>query len=108
MNRSPPSHSSALGGDLYWIFVTEGEASLVSGLPDASKLACSFYDHALSLLTAEQIRMAESSWYQICRLWCLLGAGEVDPVVAIFRNHAELWPYIQAGPMGDCGLAGKR
>jgi tetratricopeptide (TPR) repeat protein len=99
---------NAMGEDLYWIFVTEGEATLVSGLPDASKLACSYYDHALSLLTAEQIRMAQSSWEQICRLWCLLGAVEVDQVVSIFRRYAKLWPYIKPGPMGDCGLAGKR
>ncbi|MFI5459386.1 MAG: tetratricopeptide repeat-containing protein [Isosphaerales bacterium] len=99
---------NAMGEDLYWIFVTEGEATLVSGLPDASKLACSYYDHALSLLTAEQIRMAQSSWDQICRLWCLRGAGEVDQVVATFRKYARLWLHIKPGPMGDCGLAGKR
>jgi hypothetical protein len=99
---------NAMGEELYWIFVAEGEATLVSGLPDSSKLACSYYDHALSLLTAEQIRMAQSSWDQVCRLWRLLGAREVDQVVATFEKHAALWPLVKAGPMGDCGLKGAR
>ncbi len=94
--------------ELYWIFVSEGEAALVSDLPNRTKLACSYYDHALSFLTPDQIRMAKSSWDQVCRLRCVLGASEIDPIVAIFRKHSKLWTILDAGPMGDCGLAGKR
>jgi hypothetical protein len=99
---------NALGDDLYWIFVTEGEAILVSGMPDRTSLACSYYENALNFLDSDKIRMAQSSWDQICRLWCLLGPREVDPVVAVFRKFNKVWPELKAGPMGDCGLAGKR
>ena len=98
----------ALGEDLYWIFAAEGEAALLSGLPDRTKLACSYYDHALSFMNPEQIRLAQSSWEQLCRLWRLLGGDEVDPVVETFRKYPKLWRLIQVGPLGDCGLGGKR
>jgi hypothetical protein len=99
---------SSHGEDLYWLLVTEGETALLSGDPDREKRAGSYYDLALSRLAPSEIRMAKSSWDQICRLWRALGASKVDPVVAVFKKHEKLGPLLGAGPMGDCGLDGKR
>lgn len=108
LDKCSAARLGATGENLYWIFATEGEAALISGLPDRMKLACSYYNQALSFLAADQIRMAQSSWDQICRLWRVLGASKVDPVVAIFKRYERLWPSLGAGPVGDCGLDGKR
>ena len=99
---------NALGDELYWIFASEGEAAILSDRQERSRLACNYYDHALRSIVPDRIRMAQSSWNQLCRLWRIFGADEVDPIVAVFSKYPDLWPLIQPGPLGDCGLEGKR
>ncbi|MBM4040911.1 MAG: hypothetical protein FJ290_20620 [Planctomycetes bacterium] len=81
-----------------WVFLSEGEASLLLG---ERRKAASFYDRALSLLSADQGGYAQSAYNQVCRLWWALGGRTVQPVLAVFKRcHFEL----ERGPLGNCGL----
>jgi len=98
----------ARGEELYWIFASEGEAALVSDRPGRDILAQSYYNSALNTVGASDIRNAQSSWDQLCRLWCTLGSDLVGPVVDAFREHTSIWKELTRGPLDDCGRHGSR
>jgi hypothetical protein len=88
------------GEEAYWVYSSEGEAALVRGDRGAAK---EYFRAALSLLRAEQVQMAQSTYFQLCRLWHVLGPRSVEPIVRLFERHRELWRRIKPGPLGDCG-----
>jgi hypothetical protein len=96
---------SARGEALYWILVSEGEAALLAA---ETALARDFYSNALNLVGPAHVRMAKSSWDQLCRLWCALGERAVGPVVDVFRNRSALWKELTRGPLSDCDFDGAR
>jgi Ternary complex associated domain 9 len=98
----------ARGQDLYWIFVSEGEAALASGRPNRDHLARSFYASALALVGPAEIRMVQASWNQLCRLWHIVDRAAISPAVGEFSKRQELWRILRPGPVGDCDLDGKR
>jgi len=82
--------------DAFWVFVSEGEASLLLG---ERRKAVSFYDRALSLLRPDRAGMAQSAYNQVCRLYWALGEAIVGPVVRVFRGC----PFrLRSGPLGNC------
>ena len=92
------------GNELYWLFASQGEAALVSGRPDATAKAVSYFDQALGAVEAGQIGMVQSTWKQVCRLWETLGKEKVQPVADAFRKHKGIWNSLQPGPLGNCGF----
>lgn len=80
-------------GDRFWVFATEGEASLISG--DCVR-AEQFYRDALSELSPGQGGMANSAYKQLCRLWKALGA-DVEGTLAVFERsefRVDLTPVL--------------
>jgi serine/threonine protein kinase len=98
----------ARGHDLYWISVSQGEAALGSSRPDRAQLARSYYASALDLVGPAEIRMVQSSWDQLCRLWHVLDRAVIGAVVQEFTQRPELWKILKRGPLGDCGFDGQR
>jgi hypothetical protein len=98
----------ARGHDLYWIFVSEGEAALGSSRPNRDHLARSFYASALALVGPAEIRMVQASWNQLCRLWHILDRAVIAPAVHEFSKRQELWQILNPGPLGDCDFGGNR
>lgn len=74
----------------YWLFATEGEAALILGTPESSRRAAEYYRQALAIVNpATQIKWAQSSWDQVCRLWKALGKALVDPVARAFEETRQ-------------------
>jgi hypothetical protein len=96
---------TARGESLYWTLASEGEASLALS---RSEDARDYYRNALNYVLPGQIRMVQSSWDQLCRLWCLLGPAVVGPVVQVFQGRTDLWGLLKRGPLDDCGFNGSR
>ncbi len=88
--------------ELYWVFVSEGEAMLATDRPDRAAQAAKYYGSALRTLTEQQAGMAQSTWNQLCRLWRAFGAELVEPSVRVFEQH-PVWNQLSPGPLGDCG-----
>ena len=88
----------------YWLFATEGEAALILGAPESSCRAAEYYHQALAIVNpATQIKWAQSSWDQVCRLWKALGKGLVDPVAQAFEERTAVWRRLKRGPLNNCG-----
>jgi tetratricopeptide (TPR) repeat protein len=88
----------------YWLFASEGEASLILGTQQSLEHAAHYYGRALEIVKPEtQINWAQSSWNQLCRLWEALGRERVDPVARVFEEKAEIWQRLKPGPLRNCG-----
>ena len=98
----------AQGHDLFWIFVSEGEAALGSSRLNRAHLARSFYASALALVSPAEIRMVQASWNQLCRLSRVLDRAVLEPAVLEFTRRPELWKILKPGPLGDCDYNGTR
>jgi hypothetical protein len=99
---------SSVGKELYWVFASEAEASLVAAALDIGnarriRSACGFYEAALRQVTPNEIGMVQATWNQLCRLWKALGASIVDPVVKVFASNKPIWTELDAGPLENCG-----
>ncbi|MBC8113754.1 MAG: hypothetical protein H7062_05215, partial [Candidatus Saccharimonas sp.] len=84
--------------DRYWIFASEGEVSLV--LDDVNR-AAECYLAALAELKAENLRFAQSTWNQVCRLWHFLG-DRVEPVALVFERDPLVRTSLDLGPFENC------
>lgn len=86
--------------DRYWVYATEGEASLLLGRRDE---ATTFYRNALSsLLPANKLGMIQPMYNQPCRLYWCLGSETVQPVIDVLENRGVL-QNLQPGPFRNCG-----
>jgi hypothetical protein len=100
--RSCADQHDTVKQDRYWLFATEGEASLVRGRPGVGDIpdAVHFYREALAELTPGQGAMANSSYRQLCRLWKALGAERVVPLLELFEAHPIARPALSIGFLG--------
>jgi tetratricopeptide (TPR) repeat protein len=88
----------------YWLFASEGEASLILGTQESVQEAAHYYERALDIVKPKtQINWAQSSWNQLCRLWKALGREQVDPVARVFVQKPEIWKRLKSGPLNNCG-----
>jgi ryanodine receptor 2 len=84
----------------FWIYATEGEASLLVG---RDREALQFYRNALSaLFPANKPGMVQPMYNQLCRLYWCLGPATVQGVVDLLEQRGAL-NDIQRGPFLNCG-----
>jgi hypothetical protein len=81
------------GPELYWVFVSEGDAELILR---NGPMALQFYRNAIDVWKKGEDQYAVSSYRQLLRLRGPLGADLVGPVLKLFDDHPVLGPIIQA------------
>jgi hypothetical protein len=92
-------HADVQGEEAVWVFASEGEACLLVGRADAA----GFYGAALDELDPQQPHVAQTMYQQLCRLWQVLGAAAIEPVLRAFEERTSIWRRLTPGPLGDCG-----
>ena len=83
----------------FWVYSTQGEASLLANKPEES---LRFYRAALATPSGTKLGMVQALYSQLCRLYWGLGAGPVQPIVDELQRVGIL-QKLEAGPFGNCG-----